>query len=79
MLWRCPDKIRKLYPPCDTSAFGRIPMNNPKGDFIVSFSQFRKEKDQAKQILAFKIMLEKAKDLGHVKFMMIGKPFFFIW
>jgi len=54
-------------------------MNNPKGDFIVSFSQFRKEKDQAKQILAFKIMLEKAKDLGHVKFMMIGKPFFFIW
>lgn len=74
-LWRCPEKIKMLYPPCDTSAFSKIPLDEPKQDYVVSFSQFRKEKDQIKQLHAFKLAIEKADDLPYAEFLMMGKSF----
>ena len=42
-----------MYPPCNTTAFSRIPIDNPKQNIIVSFAQFRPEKDQSAQLKAF--------------------------
>ena len=43
-LWGDSEKIHILYPPWNTSEYSKIPLNTPKKNIIVSFSQFRPEK-----------------------------------
>lgn len=72
-IWRCRDKIRILFPPCNTRTFSGIPLSTPKRDWVVSFAQFRREKAQEKQIYAFKAALEKDPSLSDARLILIGK------
>ncbi|CAI2367033.1 unnamed protein product [Moneuplotes crassus] len=70
-LWGDTDKIKRVYPPCNTTAFSKIPFDTAKKDNIVSFSQFRPEKDQSGQLKAFYELLEAHKEISP-HFYMIG-------
>lgn len=59
-LWNVPDRIRRVYPPCDTSGLQALPLERsldpPK---IISVAQFRPEKAHMLQLEAFSVALEK--------------------
>mmetsp|Transcript_979 Transcript_979/g.855 ORF Transcript_979/g.855 Transcript_979/m.855 type:complete len:265 (+) Transcript_979:597-1391(+) len=70
-LWGGNSNIEIVYPPCNTTAFSVIPLPNPKKNRIVSFSQFRPEKDQISQIRAFYELHKEHSEL-QAEFYMIG-------
>lgn len=44
-LWRIPDRIKRVYPPCDTSGLQMLPLERPlEPQKIISVAQFRPEK-----------------------------------
>lgn len=44
-LWRIPDHIKRVYPPCDTSVLQALPLERPtRTPIIISVAQFRPEK-----------------------------------
>lgn len=53
-LWNRPLSTYKVYPPCDTSDFQKLPLERPKNKTmkIVSLAQFRPEKDHPLQLKA---------------------------
>jgi alpha-1,2-mannosyltransferase len=68
-LWRIPDRIFKVYPPCDVEDFKKIPIQDEAATTaedrpvrIVSVAQFRPEKDHALQLRA----LSKLRDIVNV-------------
>lgn len=71
-LWGNLDKIHILFPPCNTSEYSRIPLGTSKKNIIVSFSQFRPEKEQDKQIKAFRILLDENKGVSDPHLILIG-------
>ncbi|CAI2368264.1 unnamed protein product [Moneuplotes crassus] len=70
-LWTNSDRIQRVYPPCNTTAFSKIPIDNRKKNIIVSFAQYRPEKDQSTQLKAFYELLQDHRDISP-HFYMIG-------
>ena len=75
-LWGDLDKIHILFPPCNTSEYSRIPLGTSKKNIIVSFSQFRPEKEQDKQIKAFRMLLDENKGVSDPHLILIGNIFY---
>ncbi|TYH89956.1 hypothetical protein ES332_A13G017500v1 [Gossypium tomentosum] len=59
-LWGIPKRIKRVYPPCDTSGLQALPLERsvetPK---IISVAQFRPEKAHSLQLEAFSIAIKK--------------------
>ncbi|XP_022942931.1 GDP-Man:Man(3)GlcNAc(2)-PP-Dol alpha-1,2-mannosyltransferase [Cucurbita moschata] len=59
-LWRIPDRIKRVYPPCDTSVLQALPLERPtKTPIIISVAQFRPEKAHLLQLEAFSAAIKK--------------------
>ncbi|XP_073288414.1 GDP-Man:Man(3)GlcNAc(2)-PP-Dol alpha-1,2-mannosyltransferase-like [Primulina huaijiensis] len=73
-LWGISDRIKRVYPPCDTSGLQVLPlersMSPPK---IISVSQFRPEKAHPLQLEAFAIVVKNLNaDLPSPKLQFVG-------
>jgi alpha-1,2-mannosyltransferase len=73
-LWNKKHKIQTIYPPCDTSDFiNRISLDNSKrSNMMISFAQFRPEKQHSLQLKIWKRVLESPNCPKDAKFVMIG-------
>lgn len=66
-IWKIPARTTVVFPPVNTDAFNTIELQSPRRAsggatgpmLVVSISQFRPEKDQAKQIRAFAQLLQR--------------------
>ncbi|KAM7269938.1 hypothetical protein ACFE04_029152 [Oxalis oulophora] len=59
-LWRIPDRIVRVYPPCDNSLMQDLPLERPtKNPVIISVAQFRPEKAHPLQLEAFSVAIKK--------------------
>ncbi|CAN1259482.1 GDP-Man:Man(3)GlcNAc(2)-PP-Dol alpha-1,2-mannosyltransferase [Linum perenne] len=57
-LWRIPDRIKRVYPPCDTSGLQVLPLERPvETPVFISVAQFRPEKAHLLQLEAFSLAL----------------------
>ncbi|CAI9114356.1 OLC1v1015064C1 [Oldenlandia corymbosa var. corymbosa] len=57
-LWGIPDRIKLVYPPCDTSRLQALPLERSmKPPKIISVAQFRPEKAHSLQLEAFSVAL----------------------
>jgi len=55
-----PKRTRLVYPPCDTTALQKIPIDGPRTPrLILSVAQFRPEKNHALQLRALRILLRE--------------------
>ncbi|XVF84052.1 hypothetical protein PTKIN_Ptkin16aG0543600 [Pterospermum kingtungense] len=73
-LWRIPERIRRVYPPCDTSGLQALPLERsvetPK---IISVAQFRPEKAHGLQLEAFSVAIKKlGEDWPRPKLQFVG-------
>ncbi|EFH39136.1 glycosyl transferase family 1 protein [Arabidopsis lyrata subsp. lyrata] len=74
VLWRIPERITRVYPPCDTSGLQAFPLERssdpPK---IISVAQFRPEKAHMLQLEIFALALEKLDaDVPRPKLQFVG-------
>ncbi|KAH9330314.1 hypothetical protein KI387_002422 [Taxus chinensis] len=62
MLWKIPQRTRRVYPPCDTKSLQALALERPERvrNFI-SVSQFRPEKAHGIQLEAFAIAVKRVK------------------
>ncbi|KAI5670465.1 hypothetical protein M9H77_10829 [Catharanthus roseus] len=59
-LWGIPDRIKRVYPPCDTSGLQMLSLKRPLDpQKIISVAQFRPEKAHNIQLEAFALALKK--------------------
>ncbi|KAK9279254.1 hypothetical protein L1049_012932 [Liquidambar formosana] len=59
-LWKIPNRIKRVYPPCDTSGLQVLPLERPpKTAAIISVAQFRPEKAHTLQLEAFSVAIRK--------------------
>jgi len=71
-LWKLPQKTHIVFPPCNTTEFQQIKLEN-RQKFIISIGQFRPEKDHNLQLDSFKVLLKKYPHWkGKVKLVLIG-------
>ncbi|XWS56752.1 hypothetical protein CRYUN_Cryun09bG0112400 [Craigia yunnanensis] len=73
-LWEIPERIKRVYPPCDTSRLQELPLERlvetPK---IISVAQFRPEKAHGLQLEAFSVAIKKLdEDLPRPKLQFVG-------
>ncbi|XP_044462477.1 GDP-Man:Man(3)GlcNAc(2)-PP-Dol alpha-1,2-mannosyltransferase-like [Mangifera indica] len=73
-LWRIPDRIKRVYPPCDTSELQVLPLERPtECPKIISVAQFRPEKAHPLQLEAFSLAMRKLDaDLPQPKLQFVG-------
>ncbi|XP_049400260.1 GDP-Man:Man(3)GlcNAc(2)-PP-Dol alpha-1,2-mannosyltransferase [Solanum stenotomum] len=73
-LWGIPARIRRVYPPCDTSGLQVLPLEKSmKPPKIVSVAQFRPEKAHPLQLEAFAVAIKKLdQDLPRPKIQLVG-------
>ncbi|MCD7463482.1 asparagine-linked glycosylation protein, partial [Datura stramonium] len=73
-LWGIPTRIRRVYPPCDTSGLQVLPLEKSmKPPKIVSVAQFRPEKAHPLQLEAFAVAIKKLdQDLPRPKIQLVG-------
>ncbi|XP_059668582.1 GDP-Man:Man(3)GlcNAc(2)-PP-Dol alpha-1,2-mannosyltransferase isoform X2 [Cornus florida] len=73
-LWGNPGRIKRVYPPCDTSGLQVLPLERQmKNPTIISVAQFRPEKAHALQLEAFSIAINKLDaDLPKPKLLFVG-------
>ncbi|KAM3204898.1 GDP-Man:Man(3)GlcNAc(2)-PP-Dol alpha-1,2-mannosyltransferase [Capsicum annuum] len=73
-LWGIPARIRRVYPPCDTSVLQVLPLEKSmKPPKIVSVAQFRPEKAHPLQLEAFAVAIKKLdQDLPRPKIQLVG-------
>lgn len=57
-MWRLPQRTHLMFPPCDTSAFQSLSLEQKQRFTVVSVAQFRPEKDHKTQLLVFKRFTE---------------------
>lgn len=58
MLWKLSEnRVKTIYPPCGEE-FTKISLEKPRDNMIVSFAQFRPEKEHLKQLEIWKRVLE---------------------
>lgn len=59
-LWRIPSRIKRVYPPCDTSGLQVLPLERPATTPIfISVAQFRPEKAHPLQLEAFSLAIRR--------------------
>ncbi|XP_004307658.1 PREDICTED: GDP-Man:Man(3)GlcNAc(2)-PP-Dol alpha-1,2-mannosyltransferase [Fragaria vesca subsp. vesca] len=59
-LWKIPQRIKRVYPPCDTSGLQVLPLERPADPAkIISVAQFRPEKAHGLQLEAFAVAVGK--------------------
>ncbi|KAJ6882448.1 hypothetical protein NC651_028906 [Populus alba x Populus x berolinensis] len=59
-LWRIPSRIKRVYPPCDTSGLQMLPLERPAATPIfISVAQFRPEKAHPLQLEAFSLAIRR--------------------
>ncbi|KAL9304118.1 hypothetical protein ACSQ67_021381 [Phaseolus vulgaris] len=59
-LWRVPDRIKRVYPPCDTSGLQVLPLErSTEIPVIISVAQFRPEKAHTLQLEAFSAAIKR--------------------
>ncbi|KAI8564258.1 hypothetical protein RHMOL_Rhmol03G0167800 [Rhododendron molle] len=62
-LWGIQERIKRVYPPCDTSGLQLLPLERPvESPTIISVAQFRPEKAHALQLEAFSVAIRKIED-----------------
>ncbi|KAF4363465.1 hypothetical protein F8388_016593 [Cannabis sativa] len=73
-LWKIPDRIKRVYPPCDTSGLQALPLERPSKPIkIISVAQFRPEKAHTLQLEAFSVALGKLQaDFPRPKLQFVG-------
>ncbi|KAL6509332.1 asparagine-linked glycosylation protein [Orobanche gracilis] len=73
-LWGIPDRIKKVYPPCDTSGLKVLPLERSTQPVkIISVAQFRPEKAHQLQLEAFAIAITNLdSDLPKPKLQFVG-------
>ncbi|KAJ4979033.1 hypothetical protein NE237_009813 [Protea cynaroides] len=73
-LWRIPNRIKRVYPPCDTSGLQELPLERPIDiPKIISVAQFRPEKAHTLQLEAFSLAIRKLdKDSRRPKLQFVG-------
>lgn len=58
--WRIPSRIKRVYPPCDTSGLQVLPLERPATTPIfISVAQFRPEKAHPLQLEAFSLAIRR--------------------
>ncbi|CAH2058642.1 unnamed protein product [Thlaspi arvense] len=74
VLWRIPERIKRVYPPCDTSGLQALPLERSSDPPIfISVAQFRPEKAHMLQLEAFSLALEKLDaDVPRPKLQFVG-------
>ncbi|CAA7028910.1 unnamed protein product [Microthlaspi erraticum] len=74
VLWRIPERIRRVYPPCDTSGLQALPLERSSDPPVfISVAQFRPEKAHMLQLEAFSLALEKLDaDVPRPKLQFVG-------
>ncbi|XP_058743878.1 GDP-Man:Man(3)GlcNAc(2)-PP-Dol alpha-1,2-mannosyltransferase [Vicia villosa] len=59
-LWGVPDRIKRVYPPCDTSGLQVLPLERSvEIPVIISVAQFRPEKAHSLQLEAFSVAIKR--------------------
>ncbi|KAL6623509.1 hypothetical protein ACP70R_033388 [Stipagrostis hirtigluma subsp. patula] len=59
-IWQVPDRTKRVYPPCDTSALQMLPLERPTTPpILISVAQFRPEKAHGLQLEAFSLALQR--------------------
>ncbi|KAK8940229.1 GDP-Man:Man(3)GlcNAc(2)-PP-Dol alpha-1,2-mannosyltransferase [Platanthera guangdongensis] len=59
-LWKIPRRIKRVYPPCDTSALQALPLErHAETPIFISVAQFRPEKAHGIQLEAFALVLNR--------------------
>ncbi|CAK7336675.1 unnamed protein product [Dovyalis caffra] len=59
-LWRIPNHIKRVYPPCDTSGLQVLPLERPaETPIFISVAQFRPEKAHPLQLEAFSVAIRR--------------------
>ncbi|RDX77767.1 GDP-Man:Man(3)GlcNAc(2)-PP-Dol alpha-1,2-mannosyltransferase, partial [Mucuna pruriens] len=73
-LWRVPDRIKRVYPPCDTSGLQVLPLErSAEIPVIISVAQFRPEKAHTLQLEAFSAAIKRLDpSLPKPKFQIVG-------
>mmetsp|Transcript_18405 Transcript_18405/g.31476 ORF Transcript_18405/g.31476 Transcript_18405/m.31476 type:complete len:99 (+) Transcript_18405:741-1037(+) len=72
-LWKKTTGVETVYPPCDTSQYiEKITIDTPRDNLIISFAQFRPEKQHTLQLKVWKQVLEDEKVPRSSIFTMIG-------
>ncbi|KAL7107619.1 hypothetical protein ACP275_06G066700 [Erythranthe tilingii] len=73
-LWRIPDRITRVYPPCDTSGLQVLPLERSTEPMkIISVAQFRPEKAHPLQLEAFAVAIKNLDaDLPRPKLQFVG-------
>lgn len=73
-LWGIPDRIKRVYPPCDTSGLQVLPLErSTESPAIISVAQFRPEKAHPLQLEAFSVALRKLDaDLPQPRLQFVG-------
>uniref|UniRef100_A0A6N2K4B0 GDP-Man:Man(3)GlcNAc(2)-PP-Dol alpha-1,2-mannosyltransferase n=1 Tax=Salix viminalis TaxID=40686 RepID=A0A6N2K4B0_SALVM len=73
-LWKIPNRIMRVYPPCDTSGLQVLPLERPaKTPIFISVAQFRPEKAHPLQLEAFSVAIKKLDaDMPRPLFQFVG-------
>nr|KYP45189.1 Asparagine-linked glycosylation protein 11 isogeny [Cajanus cajan] len=73
-LWRVPDRIKRVYPPCDTSGLQVLPLErSAEVPVLISVAQFRPEKAHTLQLEAFSAAIKRLDpSMPKPKFQIVG-------
>ncbi|KAK9049022.1 hypothetical protein SSX86_032010 [Deinandra increscens subsp. villosa] len=73
-LWGIPDRIKRVYPPCDTTGLQALPLEREATPpVIISVAQFRPEKAHTLQLQAFSLSISKLdSDVSRPKLQFVG-------
>uniref|UniRef100_A0A1D1YIG0 GDP-Man:Man(3)GlcNAc(2)-PP-Dol alpha-1,2-mannosyltransferase n=1 Tax=Anthurium amnicola TaxID=1678845 RepID=A0A1D1YIG0_9ARAE len=73
-LWNIPQRTKRVYPPCDTSALQAMPLERQtKTSIFISVAQFRPEKAHTVQLEAFSLALQRLDSaLSRPKLLFVG-------
>ncbi|KAJ6688330.1 GDP-MAN:MAN(3)GLCNAC(2)-PP-DOL ALPHA-12-MANNOSYLTRANSFERASE [Salix koriyanagi] len=73
-LWKIPNRIMRVYPPCDTSGLQVLPLERPaKTPIFISVAQFRPEKAHPLQLEAFSVAIKRLDaDMPRPLFQFVG-------
>ncbi|XP_057818642.1 GDP-Man:Man(3)GlcNAc(2)-PP-Dol alpha-1,2-mannosyltransferase isoform X2 [Cryptomeria japonica] len=62
LLWKIPQRIRRVYPPCNTESLQELPLERPENSCnFISVAQFRPEKAHGIQLESFAIAVRRVK------------------
>jgi alpha-1,2-mannosyltransferase len=71
IIWEVPQKVKIVYPPCDTANFSKFSLEG-RGNLIVSIAQFRPEKNHKLQLDAFHKYVSSPGASPDARLMLIG-------